>query len=87
MHKRRVFLDALASGLEVLGVKTLISKFPLVMKNAFVSDGVVKSEDVGRILKPNPSVMTMDENQLRVWEYLLAFINQADEKGLPQCTF
>ena len=63
-------------------MKTLISTFPLVMKSAFVSDGKIGSEDVRRKLSPNPGVLIMDENQLHVWEYLLAFIDQADEKGL-----
>lgn len=82
LHKRRGHLDAIASGLEVLGVKTLISHFPHIMKRAFVCAGKVSSNDVGRMFRPNPTVMKMDKEQFCVWEFLLGFFNEAAESGL-----
>ena len=82
LHKRRIYLDAFASGLEVLGVKTMISHFPETLKPLFVSLGVVKAKEVIELLKPRPNVSGMDENQHCVWDYLLAFINQCSEAGV-----
>ena len=81
LHKRRAYLDSFASGLDVMGVKEMIVLFPHKMKQLFVSDGVVNTNKVGNLLRPNPPIMKMNGPQLRVWRYLLAFINQADEQG------
>lgn len=81
LHKRRIYLDEFASGLEVLGLKTLISHFPETLKPLFVSTGELKAREVVELSKPNPSVSNMDEYQLRVWGYLLGFIDQASGAG------
>ena len=79
LHKRRIFLDAIGNGLEVLGMRTLISHFPEVFKAAFVSSCRLGSNDVRELLKP---VTNMDIDQIRVWGYLLMFIDQANETGM-----
>lgn len=81
LHKRRGFLDEIASGLEVMGVKTLMSHFPNIIKPAFVFEGEVKANDVERMLRPNPAVNEMDRHQFCVWEFLLAFIAEAEQSG------
>ena len=81
LHKRRIYLDAFASGLEVFGLKTLISHFPEILKPLFVSTGEIKPVEVIELLKPRPSVSSMDEYQRRVWGYLLAFIDRASGAG------
>ena len=82
LQKRTAYLDALACGLEVLGVKILISMFPDVCKPAFVWDGKVWSYQVASMMKPVPGVHNMDTNQRRVWEYLMNFVNQVKEAGM-----
>lgn len=82
LHKRRIYIDAFACGLEAVGVKTMISHFPELLKPLFVSTGIVKAKEVIKLLKSKPSVSAMDENQRSVREYLLAFINQASEAGV-----
>ena len=82
LHKRIAYLDALVKGLEVLGVKNLISHFPEVLKPAFVSKGTVGATDVRRLLQPNPSTTEMDEKQHNVWQYLLSFIEGANHAGI-----
>ena len=79
LHKRRIFLDAIGNGLEVLGMRTLISHFPELFKAAFVSSGRLGSNDVRELLKP---VTNMDIDQIRVWGYLLMFIDQTSETGM-----
>ena len=67
LHKQKIYLDAFANGLEVLGVKSLISQFPEVFKPLFISDGkVVEAKEVVKLLKPTPSVLFMYENQCRI---------------------
>ena len=80
LHKRRIFLDAIGNGLEVLGMCTLISHFPEVFKAAFVSSGRLGSNDVRELLKPVTT--NIDIDQIRVWGYLLMFIDQASESGM-----
>ena len=82
LHKRRIYLDAFASGLEVFGLKTIISHFPEVFKAAFVCSGRVTSSNVIKMLQPNPNAANMNENVKRVWEYLMTFLNGATEKGI-----
>ena len=65
-----------------MGLKTMISHFPELMKPQFVSDGALGATEVIELLKPRPSVSSMDEHQCRVWGYLLAFLNQASEAGV-----
>ena len=76
-----MYLDALANGLEVLGVHSLISHFPDQFKQAFVSDGSIKPDDVITLLKPEPMVSMMNENEYRLWNYLKTFLYKADNKG------
>ena len=65
----------------------MISHFPELMKPLFVSDGAVGATEVIELLKPRPSVSSMDEHQCRVWGYLLAFLNQASEAGVLNISF
>ena len=80
--KRRLHLDALAKGLEVLGVKKLFLYFPEVCKPVLVSSGVIDGESVMNLLRPQPKEKDMNMNELRVWKYLLCFIDNATEEGI-----
>ena len=39
LHKRPLYLDAIGKGLDIFGIKKMISVFPEICKPAFVSDG------------------------------------------------
>ena len=82
LQKRTAYLDALARGLEVLGVKTLISLFPEICKPAFVSDGKVKPYQVVAMLRPAVDINEMNVNQRKVWGFLLNFVNKIEEAGM-----
>ena len=82
LHKRRIYLDAFANGLEVLGLKTVISHFPEPFKSVFVFSGIITSSDVIKMLHPKPSTADMDEGIKHVWKYLLTFLGAADERGI-----
>ena len=82
LHKRSAYLDAFAQGLEVLGVKTLLYMFPDVCKKAFVWDGRVKAYEVASMMSPVPGTDDMLPSQKKVWEYLLSFIENAQEGGM-----
>lgn len=82
LQKRTAYLDALARGLELLGVKTAISLFPEVFKAAFVSDGKVWPYQVAAMLKPAVPIDVMDTNQTRVWRFLLNFVDKAESAGV-----
>ncbi len=79
LNKLRVHLDTFSAGLEVMGVKELITLFPNVMKPLLVY-GVTRAHDVVRMLRPHPAKMNKEE--LRVWQFLLEFINGANEEGI-----
>lgn len=81
LHKLRVYLDDFARGLDSMGVKEMIILFPHLMKPFFVYGGATKVNDVLKMMRPDPPITQMDQRQLRVWQYLLAFINVANEKG------
>ena len=82
LQKRTAYLDALARGLEVLGVKSLISLFPEICKPAFVSDGKVSPHQVVAILRPSVNISEMDDHQRSVWGFLLNFVNKIEEAGM-----
>ena len=82
LQKRTAYLDALARGLELLGLKTALSLFPETFKEAFVSDGRVWPYQVLAMLKPAVPVDEMDTNQARVWRFLLNFVDKAEEAGV-----
>ena len=87
-HKRRLHLDALAAGLEVLGIKKLFSQFPEVCKPILVSSGMLNGEIVRNLLRPVPKENDMNMDECRVWKYLLCFINNANEEGMTYaCVF
>lgn len=69
-----MYLDALANGLEVLGVHSLITHFP---------DYYLKADDVIAMLKPQPVVSLMNDCEYRLWKfnYLNTFLYEADNKG------
>ena len=77
--KIRVHLDAFSAGLDVLGVKELITTFPHVMKPLFVY-GTTRAHDVVRMLRPYPAEMKQEE--IRVWQFLLEFIQSSSEEGM-----
>ncbi len=79
LHKRKLFLDSFGEGLEVFGVLGFIQKFTDELKPAFVSSGILISDDVLKILKPRPSddVMTVDEK--RVYKFLEHYIEQCTD--------
>ena len=79
LNKRRIYLDAIATGLEVHGVKTLLSHFPELLKQLFVSSTKLEPNDVMKLLLS--SSITMDESQTRVWGYLQEFIEGCSEAG------
>ena len=81
LQKRSAYLDAFATGLDVLGVKRLISLFPELCKSAFVWDGKFTPLQVVSMMKPATPVETMDSNQKRVWGYLMKFVDTAEEEG------
>lgn len=64
-----------------MGVKSLVGQFPEILKPAFVCIENVNADRVVGMLRPDPKVVLMDNNQFRVWEFLLAFIKQAGEAG------
>ncbi len=70
LNKLRVHLDTFSAGLEVMGVKELITLF----------SNVTRAHDVVRMLRPHPAKMNKEE--LRVWQFLLEFINGANEEGI-----
>ena len=81
LQKRSAYLDAFANGLDVFGIKQLISLFPEVCKPAFVWDGKVRPLQVASMMNPTPTVESMDLNQKRVWGYLMKFVDSAEEIG------
>ena len=76
-----MYLDALANGLEVLGVHSLIIHFPDYFKQALVSDGSPTADNVIALLKPQPVVSLMNDCEYRIWNYLNTFLYKADNKG------
>ena len=55
LQKRSAYPDALARGLEILGVKTLMNMFPEECKKAFLWDGRVRACEVASMTSPVPS--------------------------------
>ena len=60
---------------------SLITHFPDQFKQAFISDGGMKADDVIALLKPQPIVSMMNDNELRLWKYLKIFLYKSDNKG------
>ena len=81
LQKRSAYLDALARGLEILGVKTLMNMFPEECKKAFVWDGRVRACEVASMMSPVPSTDDMLPSQ-KVWEFLVKFTEKAEEGGM-----
>ena len=83
LHKRTIYLDAFCAGLEVMGIKTMISLFPELCKPAFVADGAITSQRVTDMLKPHlpDKREDMNDDERRVWQYLVDFVSQANEEG------
>ena len=81
LQKRSAYLDAFANGLDVFGLKCLISLFPEVCKPAFVWDGKIRPLQVASMMNPIPTIKSMDPNQKRIWEYLMKFVDSAEEAG------
>lgn len=61
----------------MFGVKKAISTFPHVMRSLFVSSGKIQPSDVRKMFRPEPHVMSMNTMQLRVWDFLLSFVDTA----------
>jgi len=82
LHKRKPFLDSLADGLQVLGVRDMICHFPDVFYKTFVFSGEVTPSEVLAILKPLPDEKEMNKNAKRVWKYVMEYIEDADSHGI-----
>ena len=65
-------------------MKTVISLFPELCKPAFVADGAVISQRVIDMLKPHLADKreTMNDDERRVWEFLVDFANHATKEGI-----
>lgn len=60
LHKRRAYLDTISSGLDVFGVRKMITLFPHVCMPLFVPGGLLEANDVGKIMRPPcPAVVNM----------------------------
>lgn len=59
LQKRSAYLDALARGLNILGVKTLMNMFSEECKQAFVWDGRVRACEVASMMSPVPSTLVL----------------------------
>ena len=81
LYKRRIYLDAFASGLEVLGMHSMITYFPDQFKEAFVFNETLTGDSVVAKLEPIPQVTRMSVDEYRIWSYLLSFLHQAAEEG------
>ena len=67
LHKRTLYLDAIGKGLDVFGIKKMISVFPEICKPAFVNDGKLLPSDVLSKLKPvNQPVADLSSAELTV---------------------
>ena len=84
LHKRRIYLDAFATGLEVFGLKTILAHFPKIFKPAFVFSGKITSSEVINMLHPKIDTDDMEESIKQVWRYLLTFLGGSNERG-TQC--
>ena len=65
----------------MFGIKKAITLFPHVMRSLFVSSGKIHAEDVRKMFRPQPGVMNMNSMELRIWEFLLSFVDNAEENG------
>lgn len=77
LHKRKVFLDAFAEGLEVFSIKRGISAFPEIFRALFVASDMCCPEDILSILHFDE----LDDNSRRVAEYLKSVIQKLGESG------
>lgn len=64
LNKRRIYLDAIASGLEVMDITALLHQFPEQMKQVFVGVATIKPESVKKMLCRMST--NMSEGQSRV---------------------
>jgi len=83
LYKRRIYLDAFASGLEVLQMHSMITYFPDQFKEAFAFNETLTGNSVVAKLEPVPQEtrMSVDEYCIWIWSYLLSFLHQAGEEG------
>ena len=51
-------------------------------KPILVSSGVLEGKGVRSLLRPEPEENDMNTDELRVWKYLLCFIDNASEEGM-----
>ncbi|XP_065887912.1 uncharacterized protein [Dysidea avara] len=82
LYKRKIYLDAFASGLEVLGMQSMIMYFPDQFKAAFVFSESLTGDAVIAKLKPVPKITRMSVDEYRIWCYLLSFLHEATEEDL-----
>lgn len=83
LHKRSMYLDAIGKGLDVLGVRKMITLFPEQCKPAFVSDGTVSAAIVTSLLKVTEQRQDseLNDGEKRVWMYLHKFLEEASQPG------
>ncbi len=80
MHKRKVFLDAFAEGLEVFKIRSAINLYPEMFKTLFVASDTCTPDDVIATLN---MPYTMSPEHQRIAGYLKDCIKQLDETGNP----
>jgi len=81
LYKRKIYLDAFANGLEVLGMQSMICHFPDQFRTAFVHDNSLTADAIIAKLKPMPNITRMSIDANRIWCYLLSFLRQASKEG------
>ena len=83
LHKRSIYLDALGKGLEVLGIRRMMTLFPEQCKPAFVSDGTISATIVISQLKVTEQRRDyeLNDDEKRVWMYLHKFLEEASKPG------
>lgn len=77
LHKRKIFLDAFAEGLEVFYLRTGIQAFPDLFQELFVAADTCSPDDVLGILK----FQCDDSESSKIAGYLKSSIKKLDESG------
>ncbi len=86
MHKRKVFIDAFAEGLEVFKIRSAINLYPEMFKALFVASDTCTPDNVIATLS---MPCTMSPEDQRIAGYLKDCIKQLDESGIIylECTY
>ena len=76
LHKRKVFLDSFAEGLEVFHIRSAIRAFPILFEELFVASGSCSPADVLSVLQFKDT-----ESDCRVARLLKSAVSKFDESG------